>query len=69
MAILVWAASKAWPNLRMVEMGDAMLGRGGELVAAAHDVYRLQLEKRPHLAEFMTNAGRARELEGKLPGG
>ena len=57
---------KAWPNLRMVEMGDAMLGRDGELVAAAHDVYRLQLEKRPHLAEFMTNAGRVRELAGKL---
>jgi predicted protein tyrosine phosphatase len=60
---------KAWPNLRMMEMGDEMLGRGGELVAAAHDIYRLQLEKRPHLAEFMTNAGRQREVAGKLAAG
>jgi len=53
---------KAWPNLRMIEMGDAMLGRGGELVRAAHGIYRRQLERRPFLWEFMTNAGREREL-------
>lgn len=53
---------KAWPNLRMIEMGDAMLGRGGTLVAAAHDLYRRQLERRPFLWEFMSNAGRQREL-------
>lgn len=53
---------KAWPNLRMIEMGDAMLGRRGELVAAAHDLYRRQLERRPFLWEFMSNAGRQREL-------
>ncbi len=54
---------KAWPNLRILEMGDAMLGRGGTLVTAAHDVYRLQLRKRPHLAEFMNEAGRQREVQ------
>lgn len=53
---------KAWPNLRMLEMGDAMLGRGGTLVAAAHDVYRRQVERRPFLWDFMSNAGRHREL-------
>ncbi len=53
---------KAWPNLRMLEMGDAMLGRGGTLVAAAHDVYRRQVQRRPFLWDFMSNAGRAREL-------
>ena len=54
--------AKAWPNLRMLEFGDAMLGRGGSLPAAAHAVYRRQLEQRPFLWDFMTNAGRQREL-------
>jgi predicted protein tyrosine phosphatase len=53
---------KAWPNLRIVELGDAMLGRNGEIVAAAHEIYRLQLGIRPHLAEFMTQGGRGREV-------
>jgi predicted protein tyrosine phosphatase len=60
---------QAWPNLRMIEMGDALLGRGGELVAAAHGIYRHQLEVRPHLAEFMVQSGRVREVEaGSRPG-
>lgn len=53
---------KAWPNLRMLEMGDAMLGRGGTLPAAAHALYRHQLEIRPQLWEFMSKLGRGREL-------
>ena len=53
---------KAWPNLRLVELGDAALGRGGTLVAATHALHRLQLEVRPHLAEVMTDAGREREV-------
>lgn len=54
---------QAWPNLRMMEMGDALLGRGGELVDAAHRIYRHQLEVRPHLAGFMVQSGRVREVE------
>jgi len=54
---------KAWPNLRLIEMGDAMLGRGGTLVEATHALHRLQLERRPHLAEFMELGGRGREVE------
>lgn len=54
--------AKAWPNLRLIEMGDAMLGRNGDLIAAAHDVYRRQLVIRPQLAEFMNDAGRQREI-------
>ena len=54
--------SKAWPNLRIVEIGDAMLGRGGTLVAAAPIAYRRQLDRRPELAELMTEAGRGREV-------
>ena len=53
---------KAWPNLRLVELGDAALDRGGALVAATHALHRLQLDVRPHIAEFMTGAGREREV-------
>jgi predicted protein tyrosine phosphatase len=55
---------KAWPNLRILELGDARLGRGGSLVHAAHALYRLQIERRPHLAEMMEDGGRGRELAG-----
>lgn len=58
---------KAWPNLRMLEMGDAMLGRGGTLVRAAHDIYRRQLERRPFLWDFMNSANRGRELATAQP--
>lgn len=54
---------KAWPNLRLLEMGDALLGRGGTLPAAAADLYRHQLRLRPHLAEIMRQAGRGREVD------
>ncbi len=53
---------KAWPNLRMIEIGDAMLRRNGALIEAAHALHRLQLERRPHLAEFMERDGRGREV-------
>ena len=52
----------AWPNLRIVELGDAMLGRNGELVAAAHELYRLQITWRPELEETMAGIGRDREV-------
>jgi predicted protein tyrosine phosphatase len=53
---------KAWPNLRIIEIGDAMLGRDGTLVQAAQRLYRLQIERRPHLAEYMDDGGRGREI-------
>lgn len=53
---------KAWPNLRIIELGDGMLSRNGDIVAAAIEVYRMQLEIQPHLAEFMTLGGRGREV-------
>jgi predicted protein tyrosine phosphatase len=64
MAEILRIRGKAWPNLRIIEMGDAMLGRDGALVAAARDVYRAQLTKRPFLIEEMTRAGRGREVAG-----
>ncbi len=53
---------KAWPNLRMMEFGDAMLGRGGSLVQATHALHHLQLERRPRLVELMQGLGRGREV-------
>ena len=59
---------KAWPNLRLIEIGDRMLGRSGSLVAAVHVLHGLQLQRRPHLKEFMEGCGRAREVaEAQLP--
>jgi predicted protein tyrosine phosphatase len=60
---------KAWPNLRMLEFGDAMLGRGGTLPKAAATLYRHQLAIRPHLAQVMRNAGRGREVDAAEAGG
>ncbi len=53
---------KAWPNLRLIELGDEVLGRNGSLVAAVHTLHAAQLTLRPHLAEFMEGCGRAREV-------
>ena len=53
---------KAWPNLRLIELGDAVLGRGGTLVAATSALHQLQMERRPHLIEFMETGGRGREI-------
>ncbi len=53
---------KAWPNLRIIEMGDRMLGWDGRLVDAACGLYRLQIERRPHIAAMMEEGGRGREL-------
>lgn len=53
---------KAWPNLRLIELGDAALGRNGTLIAATHALHRLQIERRPHIAEFMELGGRSREV-------
>jgi predicted protein tyrosine phosphatase len=37
----------AWPNLRLIELGDAALGRNRELIAAVSAVYRRQLQCPP----------------------
>lgn len=53
---------RAWPNLRIVEMGDALLGRNGEIVAAVSALYRLALDRDPGLVETMIGARRGREI-------
>jgi predicted protein tyrosine phosphatase len=54
---------RAWPNLRMLELGDEILGRGGEIINAAAAHYRRTLEREPSLAEAMIGGGRRREIE------
>ena len=54
---------QAWPNLRIIEMGDAMLGRGGEVIEAVREIYRVQLSRRPELATSMADGGRGRGRE------
>ncbi len=61
-AELLRIRAKAWPNLRIVEFGDQMLGSGGTLIDAATAIYRDQLERRQYLAEVMIGNGRGREI-------
>ncbi|HEX4111671.1 MAG TPA: protein-tyrosine-phosphatase [Stellaceae bacterium] len=68
LAELVRIRDLAWPNLRMVEMGDVLLGRGGALVAAARARYGAMLKRRPKLREAMIRLGRARELDSAILG-
>jgi predicted protein tyrosine phosphatase len=53
---------RAWPNLRILELGDEILGRRGEIVEAARAHYRRALEREPWLAEAMIDGGRGREV-------
>ena len=54
---------RAWPNLRVIELGDGLLDRRGELVEAASRIYRHRLAHQPELAELMIANGRQREVE------
>ncbi len=53
---------RAWPNLRIIELGDALLGRDGEIVAAVRALYRSVLARDPGLAAAMIEGGRGREV-------
>jgi predicted protein tyrosine phosphatase len=57
---------RAWPNLRILEFGDALLGRNGEIVAAASAIYRRVLDREPYLEEAMIDGGRGREVIAAL---
>jgi predicted protein tyrosine phosphatase len=54
---------QAWPNLRILELGDAQLNRRGEFVAAAARIYQTQLDRRQYIIEQMRSNGRGREIE------
>jgi predicted protein tyrosine phosphatase len=53
---------RAWPNLRILEFGDELLGRNGEIVAAAAAIYRRVLDRDPAFRDAMIDGGRAREV-------
>ena len=54
--------SHAWPNLRILAFGDAVLDRRGEIVDAARAHYRRRLEREPWMIEQMIEGGRGREV-------
>jgi predicted protein tyrosine phosphatase len=54
---------KAWPNLRMIEFADDILGRRGELIAAIRARHRAYAKERPEIVQFMIDNGRIREVE------
>jgi predicted protein tyrosine phosphatase len=57
---------KAWPNIRILEMGEKELGREGEFTSAVGAIYRYQLERRPEIKNFFLDGGRRREVEAAL---
>lgn len=59
---------KAWPNLRILALGEAQLGREGEFTTAVGAIYRHQLERRPEIKPFFLEGGRAKEIEVALRG-
>jgi predicted protein tyrosine phosphatase len=54
---------RIWPNLRVIELGDELLGRGGALVDAAIARYRHVVELKPEVGKMMTEMGRGREVQ------
>ena len=46
----------------ILELGDALLGRNGEIVAAAGAIYRRVLARDPEFVDQMIDAGRDREV-------
>jgi predicted protein tyrosine phosphatase len=62
LAEVVRIRPQAWPNLRILEFGDALLRRDGALVAAARAHYRSRLARDPDFGQLMIEAGRGREV-------
>jgi predicted protein tyrosine phosphatase len=59
------AFPNAWPNLRMIELGDKSMGREGELIAAARAHYATLLQRYPALRSIITE----RHLRSSPSGG
>ena len=58
---------QAWPNLRMLEHGDAQLGLRGRLLDAVRTHYRRVAARNPDFVRAMAHAGRAREVPENFP--
>jgi predicted protein tyrosine phosphatase len=66
LAQVVHIRAKAWPNLRILELGERQLNRAGEFSGAVGAVYRAQIERRPEIKDYFLNGGRRREVEAAL---
>jgi len=62
LAAVVRQRPRAWPNLLLLELGDGLLGRRGEIVAAVAAHYRTRLDEDPYLAREIQATGRGREV-------
>jgi predicted protein tyrosine phosphatase len=54
---------RAWPNLLLLELGEAALGRTGAIVPAVAEQYRRVLDTDPVFSRFIRESGRGREVE------
>jgi predicted protein tyrosine phosphatase len=52
----------AWPNSRMVDFADDILGRGGRFSAALRGHYRYQAPRRPEFVEELRRNARGAEV-------
>ncbi len=57
---------RAWPNLRIVKLGDTLLKREGALVSAVRGQYAKRLAETPELAQIFREVGREAEIEGLI---
>jgi predicted protein tyrosine phosphatase len=53
---------RAWPNLLLLELGEAIMGRRGEIVPAVAVQYRRVLAADPAFGAFIQDSGRGREV-------
>jgi len=54
---------RAWPNLLILEIGEAALGRPGELASAVAAQYRRVLDSDPDFGSYLRENGRGREVD------
>jgi predicted protein tyrosine phosphatase len=54
---------RAWPNLLLLEYGEELLRRAGEIVPAVAAQYRRVLAAEPNFARLMRECGRGREVD------
>jgi len=63
-AEIVRIRPRTWPNLRIIELGDAILGRNGSLIAAVRARHAEYAQRVPRFVQLMKELGRDREVEG-----
>jgi len=65
-AEIVRIRPRTWPNLRIIELGDEILGRNGTLIAAVRARHAEYARRVPRFVQLMKELGRDREVEGLL---